>query len=221
MNTAGWVAALLLPLIYQGVPNPIALRWLLAHGSAPMPDGELKRATTISKAMPYTHLLALTGALGILLWQMDESPRWLDPPRNWLTMGGMGVIAGFAWLMLVATILKVSSPTRHRHADHPFAQHSTGYWVPLIVGASIVEESWRAFCVWALGAASQGTAILVSSAAFGIAHANPPTRIIPALLFALYAGLLFLWTESLVVTILVHAIVNLGVFCFVRIRRKA
>jgi membrane protease YdiL (CAAX protease family) len=215
---AGYAVAAFLPLLYQSIPNPIGLHWYVTHRGAPMPTSLERKAFTVSSMIPVFQLLALGGLLWILLRRAGASASALGwQLENWRAMTLLGILAGCGWVALMALmVFALLAPSKDRFAQHKFIQRPPAYWIPVSLTAALVEEVWRAFCLISLGPMGQVHAMGVTAVAFGLAHAQSLGRAVSTTACALWLGMLFLWTGSLVAPIVAHAIVNLGTMGLVR-----
>jgi membrane protease YdiL (CAAX protease family) len=216
LSRAGYIAAALLPLLYNEVPDLIVRRWYWRHGKAPMPPVIADRAVVEGNIAPYVALIALGASLSWLI-RSTEMPlsvlgmRWTDWPIPLL----MGILAGSGWLALSFWIVKKTRPNREKMAGHYIAQRSLSFWLPLALVAPFVEELWRSFCLVALAGHGPAVAVVVTGIACGWGHAQSRGRAISALLFGICAAGLFLWTRSLWATVPAHLIVNIGTLALI------
>jgi hypothetical protein len=214
---AGFATALLLPLIYQGVPNPIAVKWYWDHANAPMPPHMERKAFVVGTFVPVFQVLALGSLVWIIALRTGASLELLGwDLRGWLTTTAIGTIVGSGWLTLYVAILARGVLSRNQLAQHQFMQRSLAYWLPQSLAAAIVEEFWRALCLTSLCGVGSVPAIGITAVAFGLGHAESVGRTLSSTLFAVYVGAIFLWTNSLVATVVAHAVVNLGTLSLVR-----
>ena len=63
----GYFAAALLPLLYSGIPNPVAVRWYWTHGNAPMSPEIEKKGVAVGNAMPFIAQIVLLFILWMLI----------------------------------------------------------------------------------------------------------------------------------------------------------
>lgn len=213
----GYVVTFLLPLLYQSLPNPIGLRWYWRHGDAPMPPELERRAVMASTIIPVFQLVALVAVLWFVLSRhsLRDALRW-DPERSgWMALSG--AVAGCGWLMIYAAIFARVRPSKHMLARHQFMQRSPAFWIPVSMTAAVFEEIWRAVCLTGLSSVGRVHAIALTSVAFGLAHAQPLGRAVSAAACAVYLGVLFFWTRSVMAPIVAHAVINLGTILLVRI----
>jgi hypothetical protein len=215
---AGYAVAAFLPLLYQSIPNPIWLHWYVTHGDAPMPPSLERKAFTVSDVIAVFQLLALGGLLWIVLRRAGASPSALGwHLENWRAMTLLGIFVGCGWVALMALmLLALTAPSRDRFAESKFIKGSPAYWIPVSVTAVLVEEVWRAFCLISLGPMGQAHALGVTAVACGLAYAPRPGRVASATACALWLGMLFLWTGSLVAPIVARAVVILCTMALVR-----
>jgi membrane protease YdiL (CAAX protease family) len=211
LSTEGYVAAALLPFLYNEIPDLIVRRWYWMHSKTPIPPEIAAQAVKEGNTVPYLALIVLSVSLGALIRSAEIPTFAIGVTLNdWPMSLFIGVLAGSGWLALYMWVIQRTRPSREQIERHFILQRSLWYWFPLAVLAPFVEELWRGFCLVAL--AGQGTvvAVAVTATACGWGHAQSRGRVISAVLFGLYVAGLFLWTRSLLVTIPAHLIVNLG-----------
>lgn len=218
----GYFAASLLPLLYNLIPNPVLFRWYWSHRETPVPADVAQRAELVGNVIPFFAQGTLLAVLWMLISHSRLTPRALGlTADDWESGVGFGVLAGLAWLGFYVVVLLAFRPSAERLARNWAVQVGLVYWLLLSASSAIVEEVWRAFCLVMLGEHGNAIAVGVTTVAFGLGHPMPLGRALSVMLFAIYAASLFLETRSLLVTVLAHAIVNIGVFVLIRLKTRS
>jgi membrane protease YdiL (CAAX protease family) len=208
--SVGIVAAGLLPVVYNLLPNPVWVRWYWRNKDAPVPEHVSRQVQRVDERyLPLAALAFVAIAIGILL---NRSEIMMN--RYWRLASGWelayGLVAGLAWQMLSAVVLW---PVRSAKLFTGRWELRVGwpYWLALSASAATIEEFWRAVCLAGLQELGKGFAISITSVAFGVAHGIRPIRIITTAAFSVYACWLLLRFDSLVVPVVAHFVVNVGV----------
>jgi Type II CAAX prenyl endopeptidase Rce1-like len=214
---AGLFAALLLPILYHGIPNPVLFRWHWKHGSSTPPTDLADRAKLIDRLIPFVALGTIFLAVIALLHRATLTLQSLGLTHTGLrASAAYGLAAGASWLAVYAGILLLVRPPPSNFADHLPARWRLSLWLPLSLFSAFVEEIWRAYCLISLADLGKTVSISATTLAFGLAHLQPPGRLLSAMLFGAFAAYLFLATQQVWVAICAHAIVNVGVFFLIR-----
>jgi len=161
-------------------------------------------------------LAAATVALWIAL-SRDWAGLGLTFPATARTWAGLGVAAGLAGLMLAQTVMVGRSPEAQAQARTALAPYAellpadrrdlTGF-ASLSITAGVCEELlFRGLLPWHFGHwLGVGGAQASALALFALAHSYiGPRAVARALLAGLVAALLYVWTGSLVPSMLLHA----------------
>jgi hypothetical protein len=184
-----------------------------------MPDGVFKLATQVGNAIPFVAATTLLCCVCSIAWYFGIDAFWLYfHPHAWQGDALKGCVAGFAWVAVYGVSLILSSPSKEVLANHYLLTRPPGFWVLLSTFASPIEETWRILCMLALGTLGTTPALVVMTLAWSIAHAKGNWRSVSvAALFAMYAGILFVETQSLVVLATTHLTLNFGTILLVNL----
>jgi membrane protease YdiL (CAAX protease family) len=207
----GYLAVLLLPLLYVGIPNPVEIQWYWRHGTVLMPSDMERRAVRVGAVMTYAALIALLGFTSLLIKRSRTGLRSYGVTAEaWHIAIGGGCLAGSLWLCIYILLLFFTRPTHDQLVRHALRQESSGFWIVSGLLAAFVEEFWRAFCLVTIAPQGISAAVLVTSAACGVAHGPRRGRMASAALFAVFEAWLFFTTDSIWTTISAHVTVNVG-----------
>lgn len=219
---SGCVVALLLPVLYTAVPNPVLFRWFWHVGHDPVeiqrvPIDVAEEAERVAKLLRWTVL----GTLLVILYLCVRlfSIRWIElgvTLDNWPVALCDGVAAGAAWLAVYVRMATATWVQNGKPTDNLAARVKLPYWLSLSIVAASVEEVWRAYCLVTLAALGSTTATFITATAFGLAHLSSLGRAVIAGLFGVYIALLFLIVRSILATTTAHLIVNIGVWFIVQ-----
>jgi len=61
----GYFAAILFPIFYLGIPNPVTLVWYYRHGKTPVPPQLQRRAELANNLTPFVVMTAFCEELGV------------------------------------------------------------------------------------------------------------------------------------------------------------
>jgi hypothetical protein len=217
-HAMGYVIAVLLPLSYQGIPNPVGVWWQFRHDATAMPASVLKVATRVGNGIPFVS----QAVLAVALWFISNSVSMSaadDLSTGWTTAAAIGMVIGCGWLAVYGAIYRLTQRLPRAIERHQILRRSVFFWIPLSVSSAIVEEVWRRSCLVALASEGSAKALVVMAIACGIGHGLPIGRFVSATVFALLAGELFLSTQTLWATIPAHTVVNLGTVWLVHFMR--
>jgi hypothetical protein len=213
----GFFTAVLLPVLYTGIPNPVWLRWYVNHGAAPMPAALKLRAERVGNTIPFVVVFIVAVMLGLLLSRSGVGPDAVGlTAHDWQPAVVKGVLSGVSWLGIYVIILFLLTPSVDALSQHLAVRYGFVLWMSLSFAAAVVEEIWRAFCLVALSDLSVLAAVGFTALAFGLAHRTPLGRAVSATCFSIYASWLFLQMRSLWVTVTMHAVVNVGTFFLIQ-----
>ena len=212
--SVGLIAAGLLPIVYNLIPNPLWVRWYWRNRDAPMPTVLAQRVQRVELGIPFVALCLVAVSVGILLNRSEiriSSYVHLESARAVVR----GIVAGLVWLALYALLLL---PVRSAElfTGRWELRVGWGYWLALSAPAAAIEEGWRAVCLFGIQQVGPGLAIAITSTAFGLAHGLPPLRAISMAVFSIYACWLFLAFGSLGLTVVAHFVFNVGIFAIMR-----
>jgi membrane protease YdiL (CAAX protease family) len=156
-------------------------------------------------------LLVKYGLLFVVLRMIAGKALWQIFPhmanaRSWTSMALAGTTFGVLLVVLRRGISLLSPRAAAAEKLEYFLHGSTGSWLSIFVLGGFVEESWRALCIIAFrqNGYSDLTAILITAAAFGIAHVSGlPSRVYAddvtvEMLIGLILGVLFTWFANIV-----------------------
>jgi membrane protease YdiL (CAAX protease family) len=211
------LSVLLVPVLFQAVPNPVAVCWVAKHGSRPMPPELERKAVAVSTAIPFLEVIVLGAISWALLTRLEAGDRSLEAGNGqWIRYGALGLVAGGAWLSFYNYLIGRFRLTKNQLRGHRFVQQPVPLSMALGIGAAIVEEIWRAACLTGLARWGTTAAVAITSLVFGLAHAQRLGRVVSTTLFGVYLAMLYLNTQSLLPSIAAHVTVNLGTMLLVR-----
>ena len=182
-----------------------------------MPLHLYRRALRVSEFIPVTNLV-IVGAVLWLAVRMEKVS--LPPPegdlRTALRMAAVGLGAAAIWLLLCVAIYATARPRSTHFATSRLVQKSFMFWVPMSLAAAVVEELWRAVCLYTLSGLGRARSVAITSLAFGLAHADSPGHVASTMLIAAWLGVIFLSTQSLVAIVIAHVAINIGMVVLAR-----
>lgn len=182
------------------------------------PVGLLGIAVILAGAM----VNGLVSATLVVLWVVLSKTPWREigyvRPKNYaLTIAG-GVVFGAALkCFLNAVVMPLLGANPVNHSYHFLAHNSAalpGFLLLIVVSAGWGEETfWRGYLfervrrIFGWGAGTRITAVLVTSALFGMAHYQGQGRdgVVQAIITGLAFGSIFAYTGRLAFVIIAHA----------------
>jgi Type II CAAX prenyl endopeptidase Rce1-like len=219
-DTFAYLSLIAYPACTMLVPEPNMFRWWLRTGGrGPVPDEVKRKAIRNAGDLMIAKFLLLVLCCSALVLGGSVSASSLgfrsDQPR------GAFAAAAAAGGLLIWWDAKMRALARRapRGGEQPFVlREGTRKILLIMVVGGFAEEFWRALSLTAFGMAGfgAGSAVLLTSAVFGVGHLLSPPRSLgaalgrslrPAMGGALLA-LLFLLGRSLLPPLIVHVLTN-------------